>query len=67
MKSVDSTTFEQPTPVISSGQANIGPLFKDTVMSNDQESYEIHKGDKVENGTITFRVAANHLRKVVDY
>ena len=26
----------------------------------------IHKSDEVENGTITFRVVANDLRKVVD-
>ena len=32
-KSVDSITFEQLTPVISSGQVNIGSPFKDMAMS----------------------------------
>ena len=36
-------------------------------LPNWSESYVLHKGDEVDNGTITFRVAANDLRKVVDY
>jgi hypothetical protein len=36
------------------------------ILPNWSESYAIHKGDEVENGTITFRVVANDLRKVVD-
>jgi len=36
------------------------------ILPNWSETYVIHKGDEVENGTITFRVGANNLRKVVD-
>lgn len=36
------------------------------ILPNWSESYAIHKGDEVENETITFRVVANDLRKVVD-
>jgi hypothetical protein len=36
-------------------------------LPNRSETYVIHKGDKVENGTIHSRVAANDLSKVVDY
>ena len=36
------------------------------ILPNWSEAYVIHKGDEVENGTITFRVVANNLRKVVD-
>jgi hypothetical protein len=33
-------------------------------LPNWPESYVIDKGDEVENGTITFRVAANYLRRL---
>ena len=36
------------------------------IMPNWSESYAIHKGDEVEKETITFRIVANDLRKVVD-
>ena len=36
------------------------------ILPNWSEAYVIHKGDEVKNGTITFRVVANDLRKVVD-
>jgi len=34
------------------------------ILPNWSETYVIHKGDEVENGTITFRVAANYLRRL---
>ena len=36
------------------------------ILPNWSESYAIHKGDEVEDETITFRTVANDLRKVVD-
>jgi hypothetical protein len=36
------------------------------ILPNWSESYAIHKGDEVENETLTFRTVANDLRKVVD-
>jgi hypothetical protein len=36
------------------------------ILPNWSESYAIHKGDKVEDGTITFRTVANDFRKVVE-
>jgi hypothetical protein len=36
------------------------------ILPNWSESYVIHKGDEVEDETITFRTVANDLRKVVE-